>query len=149
MFNKKENSSPDVFDTLIGVNTFLEGNIETEGTVRIDGKIKGNVKVKGDVYIGKDANINGNISANNVYMSGRVDGNIEAKGVLRILSTAQLYGDILVQSLISDEGSIFEGNCKMVSASNAQNSDGSVSKNNKTLKTKMVTNPILLHNMPR
>jgi len=90
MFNKKENSSPDVFDTLIGVNTFLEGNIETEGTVRIDGKIKGNVKVKGDVYIGKDANINGNISANNVYMSGRVDGNIEAKGVLRILSTAQL-----------------------------------------------------------
>jgi len=49
-------------------------------------------------------------------MSGRVDGNIEAKGVLRILSTAQLYGDILVQSLISDEGSIFEGNCKMVSA---------------------------------
>jgi len=82
-------------------------------------------------------------------MSGRVDGNIEAKGVLRILSTAQLYGDILVQSLISDEGSIFEGNCKMVSASNAQNSDGSVSKTIKTLKTKMVTNPILLHNMPR
>jgi len=42
--NKKENSSPDVFDTLIGVNTFLEGNIETEGTVRIDGKIKGTLK---------------------------------------------------------------------------------------------------------
>lgn len=83
MFNKKESSSPDVFDTLIGVNSILEGNITTEGTIRIDGKINGDIKVKGDVYIGKDAHVNGSIFANNVYISGRVDGNIEAKGILR------------------------------------------------------------------
>ncbi|HHV30631.1 bactofilin family protein [Acetivibrio mesophilus] len=136
MFNKKESSNPDVFDTLIGINSTLEGNIETEGTIRVDGKINGDVKVKGDVYIGKDANVNGNIVANNVHVSGRVNGNIEAKGILRALSTAQLYGDILVQSLISDEGSIFEGNCKMIPASNSQNSDNGISSKSKSVKDK-------------
>ncbi|NLD46275.1 MAG: polymer-forming cytoskeletal protein, partial [Clostridiaceae bacterium] len=116
MFNKKETSNPNSFDTLIGSNSVFEGNIETEGTIRVDGKVIGNLKVNGDVYIGKDALINGNIDANNIFLSGRVEGNIEAKGVLRALSTAKIIGDIFVHSLITEDGSQFDGKCKMVEA---------------------------------
>jgi cytoskeletal protein CcmA (bactofilin family) len=66
MFKKDNNGVSGSFDTLVGVNTVFEGNIESEGTVRIDGKVKGDLKIAGDVYIGPDATIKGNISGNNV-----------------------------------------------------------------------------------
>jgi len=44
MFNKKENSSPDVFDTLIGVNTFWKAisrrKEPSESTERLRGTLK-------------------------------------------------------------------------------------------------------------
>lgn len=131
---KKETSSPDAFDTLIGINSTMEGNIETEGTIRIDGKVNGDVKINGDVYIGKDAIINGNIFASNIFVSGKVEGNVEAKGILRALATAQLYGDIMVHSLITEEGSIFEGKCRMIAVDPNNKNDKGIFKKNKTSK---------------
>ena len=137
MFNKKEASNPDIFDTLIGINSTFEGNIETNGTLRIDGKINGDLKINGDVFIGKDAVVNGNIFAKNIFVSGIVKGNIEARETLKILSTAKLYGDILVNSLLTEEGSIFEGKCKMTAGtSNTENAKKSDIKKNDADKNK-------------
>lgn len=111
---KKDVKAPDKFDTLIGKNTTFHGNVESAGTIRIDGKVHGEIKVEGDVFIGKESEITGNIYANNIFLSGKVQGNIEAKGLLNATSTAKIFGDILVQSLITSEGSIFEGKCKML-----------------------------------
>jgi len=116
MFNKGNSGNSDSFDTIVGINSKFEGNIETNGTIRIDGKILGDLKINGDVYVGKDALITGNISANNVFLSGKVEGNIESKGILKVQSSAKLYGDITVYSIITEEGSVFEGKCKMLSA---------------------------------
>ncbi|PQQ66685.1 bactofilin family protein [Acetivibrio saccincola] len=120
---KKDVKAPDKFDTLVGKNTIFQGNIETSGTIRIDGKVQGEIKADGDVYLGKSSEVTGNIYANNVFLSGKVEGNIEARGLLDASSTAVLYGDILVQNLITSEGSIFEGRCKMLEK---QNSDSKV-----------------------
>jgi cytoskeletal protein CcmA (bactofilin family) len=114
MFSKNTPGNAESFDTIIGINSKFEGNIETDGTIRIDGKVIGDIKVKGDVYIGKDATITGNVYANNIFVSGRVDGNVEAKGILKIQSSAKLYGDITVNSIVTEEGSVFEGKCKML-----------------------------------
>lgn len=114
MFKKKEMDGAEGFDTLIGVHSTFEGNLETEGILRVDGRIKGDLKVSGDVYIGNQAVITGNVHANNVNLAGTVEGNIHAKGVLRILSTARLFGDIHVHSFVADEGGIFQGKCSMV-----------------------------------
>lgn len=121
MFRKDNSGNAESFDTLIGINSKFEGNIETNGTIRIDGKVFGDLKIKGDVYIGKDAVITGNISANNIFLSGKVEGNIEAKGILKILSSAKLYGDLIVNSLVTEEGSVFEGKCKMLTGSQTEN----------------------------
>jgi len=114
MFSKSASGNPDSFDTLIGINSKFEGNIETNGTIKIDGKVIEDLKIKGDVYIGKEAIITGNIYANNIFVSGRIEGNVEAKGLLKIQSSAKLYGDITVNSIVTEEGSVFEGKCKML-----------------------------------
>jgi cytoskeletal protein CcmA (bactofilin family) len=119
---KKDVKVPDKFDTLIGKNTTFQGNIETVGTIRIDGKVNGEIKVEGDIYIGKDSEIIGNVYTKNIFLSGKVQGNIEAQGLLNATSTAEIYGDIFVQNLITSEGSIFEGKCKMVEKQNNQSS---------------------------
>ncbi len=142
MFNKKEVSNPDVFDTLIGINSTFEGNIETNGTLRVDGKINGDLKVNGDVFIGKDAVVNGNIFAKNIHISGIVQGNVETKETLKVLSTAKLYGDICVNSLITEEGSIFEGKCKMTAgASNGEDTKKGDLKKNDAVKHKKTAKP--------
>lgn len=104
------------FDTLIGSNTYFEGNIQSEGTIRVDGKIKGDITTNGDVLIGISAVVTGCISANNIQLAGKVEGNIHSKGLLRILSTAKLFGDIQVNSFVADEGGFFKGKCSMEEA---------------------------------
>jgi cytoskeletal protein CcmA (bactofilin family) len=114
MFKHKENKNMENVDTLIGVNSIFEGNIESQGTVKVDGKVKGDLKISGDLIIGNNATIIGNIYANNVDIFGTVEGNIHSSGVLKILATARLYGDIEVHSFIADEGGIFHGKCSML-----------------------------------
>jgi cytoskeletal protein CcmA (bactofilin family) len=114
MFKKKAFDGVEGFDTLIGVHSTFEGNLETEGIIRVDGRVKGDLKVNGDVYVGNQAVITGNIHANNVNLAGTVEGNVHAKGVLRILSSAKLFGDMHVHSFVADEGGIFQGKCSMV-----------------------------------
>ena len=125
MFEKKKNTvaNKESCDTLIGMNTSIEGSVESEGTVRVDGKVKGDMKISGDLYIGNDAVVTGNINAENIHLSGTVEGNIHSAGFLRLLSTARLYGDIQVHSFITDEGAIFQGKCSMLDLPSEQKAE--------------------------
>jgi cytoskeletal protein CcmA (bactofilin family) len=119
MFQKKGTVEvdPEKIDTVIGKNTFFEGNIRSEGTLRIDGNFTGQIETKGNVIIGEGARVQANISSDNVIVSGEVKGNILAKGQLKITSTGKVYGDIEVQNLTIEEGAIFDGKSKMTKSS--------------------------------
>jgi len=110
----KKKNSPASMDTVIGEYTTLIGNVESEGSLKILGKVEGDIKAGGDVYIESTSSITGNIYGSNVYVSGKVKGNIIAKGLLHLQAQARLYGDIEVSSIVTDEGAIFQGNCKMI-----------------------------------
>jgi len=111
---KKRKSSPANMDTVIGEYTTFIGNVDTEGSLKILGKVDGDVKAGGDIYIESSSSITGNVYGSNVYLSGKVKGNIMAKGILHLQAQARLYGDIEVSSIVTDEGAIFQGNCKMI-----------------------------------
>lgn len=117
MFKKQTDFEKATFDTLIGANTELNGDINSKGIVRIDGRVSGNVIIQGDLFIGEAAYIKGDISASNVHIAGNVEGNIISKSIVKLLSTARLIGDIQVKTFICEEGSFFDGNCKMLEAS--------------------------------
>ncbi len=117
MFKKQTDFTKATFDTLVGTNTEITGDVTSKGIVRIDGKVTGNVSVQGDLFIGEDAYIKGDINASSIHIAGNVEGNVFSTGLLKLLSTAKVIGDIQVKSFICEEGSIFEGNCKMLEAS--------------------------------
>lgn len=104
------------YDTVIGKNTSLEGNIACVGSVRVDGTVKGDIKISGNLLVGEQGLISGNVEALNVHLAGSINGNVHAFEVLKILSSARLSGDIKVKSFIADEGALFIGRCEMVVA---------------------------------
>lgn len=112
MFKKKD--TPLAMDTVLGEFTTFTGNIESEGSVKILGKVEGDIKASGDVYIEPTASVTGNTYGSNVYISGYIKGNVLSKGILHIMTQAKLYGDIEVNSIVTDEGAIFQGNCRMI-----------------------------------
>lgn len=112
MFRKKD--IPPAVDTLIGEHTVFTGNIETEGSMKILGKVEGDIRANGDVHLEASARIQGQIYGASIYVSGRVDGNVTAKGLLHLQSTARLFGDIEVGSMVTDEGAVLQGSCRMV-----------------------------------
>lgn len=117
MFNKQPDFSKATFDTLIGVNTEIIGDVTSKGVIRIDGKVTGNVSIQGDLFVGEAAYIKGDINASNIYIAGNLEGNVFSSGLLKLLSTSRILGDIQVKSFVCEEGSRFEGTCKMPDAS--------------------------------
>lgn len=114
MFKRQSDFSKASFDTLVGANSEITGDITSTGIIRIDGKVTGNISVQGDLFVGEKAYIKGDITANNVQIAGNLDGNIFSSGVLKLLSTSKIAGDIQVKSFVCEEGSSFEGTCKMI-----------------------------------
>lgn len=109
---KKRNTA--VMDTIVGEHTTFTGNIESDGSVKVEGRVEGDIKAEGDITILVNAVVVGNIWCENLILAGSVNGNIHAKSNLHLESTARLKGDVEIHSLVTDEGAIFEGNCKMV-----------------------------------
>ncbi len=134
MFNKK--TTPLAMDTILGEYTSFVGNIDTEGSIKVLGKIEGDIKAGGDVYIESSASITGNIYGSNVYVSGAIKGNILTKGLLHLMTQARLHGDIEVTSIVTDEGAIFQGSCRMIELNKAEEPAPAANLKKNKLKTK-------------
>lgn len=119
----KQKNTPLAMDTVLGEFTSFSGNIESEGSIKVLGKVEGDVKASGDVYIEPTSSVTGNIYGSNVYISGYIKGNVLAKGILHLMTQAKLYGDIEVNSIVTDEGAIFQGNCRMIEVNKEEATD--------------------------
>lgn len=100
-------------DTIIGENTTFIGNVESDSSIKIMGRVEGDVKAANDVIILVNAVVKGDIWAENLIIAGTVNGNLHVKNNLHLESTARVKGDMEVHSFVTDEGAVFEGNCKM------------------------------------
>jgi cytoskeletal protein CcmA (bactofilin family) len=59
--------------------------------------------------LGDNANVTGNINAQNVTVRGRINGNITAREKIEIKTKAELFGDIKSAKLTIEEGVTFVG----------------------------------------
>ena len=91
-------SSVDSVDTLIGVNTVLQGDLEFSGGLRVDGQVTGNIKSldgnSGTLVLSESAVIEGNIVVPHVVVNGHVNGNIVANERLELQTKAVIKGDV-------------------------------------------------------
>ncbi|WP_168119672.1 polymer-forming cytoskeletal protein [Paenibacillus sp. HB172176] len=123
MFKSKSETkkiNPDTTDTLIGVGTVFEGNLQSQASIRIEGKLLGDMLVEGDVTIGESGYAKSNITTRDLVLAGRLEGDVEAKGKLTICSTGVLNGNITAESFIIEAGGVFNGNSKMKPAASVE-----------------------------
>ncbi len=112
MFDKKskrETAGPIVAETVLSNQIKLEGRLQSTSNIRFDGEMLGDLTTDGDLSVGEHGRVRGNVSGRNVVVGGSIQGNVSTTGRLEILATGKVFGDIVVGSLIIDEGGILRG----------------------------------------
>jgi cytoskeletal protein CcmA (bactofilin family) len=99
-------------ETVVGPNAHFQGEIQSDGGVRIDGVFEGAVNITGNLVIGEGAKVIATLKANNISISGAVKGNIEGNRV-EILETGRVWGDLMVNTLLLNEGAYLRGQTMM------------------------------------
>lgn len=108
------------FDTVIGLNVSLKGNLYNKGSIQVNGTIEGEIKSDENLTIGETAVVKGPIFAKTIDISGEISGTVEASEQLEITPTGKVYGDIKAKTLIIKQGAIFVGSSTMTEASKAK-----------------------------
>ena len=85
----------------------ITGNLQSEGEVQVDGQINGDIRCA-HLIVGRDATVNGNITAEEVVVRGKVTGVIRANRVI-LQDSARVSSEIFHKKLSIEEGASFEG----------------------------------------
>lgn len=112
MFEPRANrkpTAPIAAETVLSNQIKLEGRLHSSSNIRFDGEMLGDLSTEGDLVVGEHGRVKGNVTGRNVVVGGTIQGNVSTSGRLEILATGKLYGDIIVGSLIIDEGGILRG----------------------------------------
>ena len=92
----------------------LEGKLWIKGIVHFDAELEGEVCSTNLFIVGKKGKVLGDIKTYEVTNMGKVIGNIYAENKVSLAGESSLIGDISTFNLIIDEGSSFDGSCKMI-----------------------------------
>lgn len=111
MFVKRSprEAAPIVAETVLSNQIKLEGRLQSTSNIRFDGEMLGDLTTDGDLSVGEHGRVKGNVGGRNVVVGGTIHGNVMTSGRLEILATGKVFGDIVVGSLIIDEGGILRG----------------------------------------
>ncbi len=97
----------------LGKETYFKGVIQFEGTMRIDGKVEGEIVSDHTLIIGETAEIDGQVNVKTVVCGGKVSGEIASGESLQLVKPAKVRAKIRTQSLLIEEGVLFNGECEM------------------------------------
>jgi cytoskeletal protein CcmA (bactofilin family) len=96
--------------SIISADMVINGTINSTGDIQVDGRVEGDVRSVG-LVIGDNAEISGEVLAEDVTVRGKVFGRIRARKVL-LAATCHVEGDILHEAFAVESGAFFEGNCR-------------------------------------
>jgi cytoskeletal protein CcmA (bactofilin family) len=106
-------SNPKEIRTILGEDSYFNGNLSFEGAVRIDGKLDGEIVSKGTLLVGEKSIIQADIQTESIIIGGKICGNIVATNRLEMLSNSEICGNIQTPLLKIEEGATFQGACEM------------------------------------
>jgi cytoskeletal protein CcmA (bactofilin family) len=98
----------------------VEGKLESPGTFRIDSTMKGTLISEETLVLGEHASIEGRIEGKNILVAGRFNGIIQAREKVEIHTKGVVTGEIHTPCLIIEPGAIFDGQCHMLRATEAE-----------------------------
>lgn len=100
----------------VEINAEMQGTLSFNDAVnlKINGQFKGSLDTKGTLTIGSKANVEANITGENIVIAGKIHGDVIATKMLVLMPTGILRGNIQTPKLNIVEGAIFHGNCTMI-----------------------------------
>ncbi len=104
----------EAFDTIIGQNVKLQGNVSNQGAIQVNGIVEGEIQSGSTVIVGPGAVVKGPIKAKVVEVSGEVQGPITATERLEIQPKGKLLGDSTTRSLVIKLGAVFIGKSELI-----------------------------------
>jgi cytoskeletal protein CcmA (bactofilin family) len=97
----------------LGPGATFEGSLSFGGCVRIDGRFTGDVPAGGHLIIGPSAHVQADIAVDSISISGTLHGTVTARTHVQIHRGATVRADLSTPRLLVEEGSVFDGTCRM------------------------------------
>jgi cytoskeletal protein CcmA (bactofilin family) len=91
----------------ISEDVTITGNVESQGELHLNGQVQGDVHCVA-LVLGENAQLEGNVVAEDVMVRGRLIGSVRAQKVM-LQSTAHVEGNLVHKSLAVEHGTHFEG----------------------------------------
>lgn len=124
MFRRKPNKSASI-DTLIGMNTRINGDVSFTGGMHVDGYINGNVtcdaghaaspsaspsaSLSASLSVSEHGGIEGSVTVSNVILNGIVKGDIDATERVELGEKARVMGNVHYSVLETAVGAQIHG----------------------------------------
>ncbi|MDD2833197.1 MAG: polymer-forming cytoskeletal protein [Methylotenera sp.] len=113
MFFKRNDRVQNTIDTLIGIDTKIEGNVYFSGGLRVDGTVLGAVAepngTPSTLILSEHGRIEGAVTASKLVINGTVVGPIKANQFIELQTKARVTGDVYYNSLEMHTGAVIEG----------------------------------------
>jgi len=113
MFTKQHSKPQNRIDTLVGIGTRIDGNIQFSGGLRVDGEINGNIISAPDkpstLVLSEHAQVNGEINVTHLVINGAVTGPVRASEYLELLGKAKITGDVHYKTMEIHLGAMISG----------------------------------------
>ena len=91
----------------IGGDLTITGNVTSKGEIQLDGHVQGDIHCVA-LVLGESANVEGNVTADDVVIRGRLIGSVQALRVT-LQSESHVEGDLTYQKLAIEQGAFFDG----------------------------------------
>ena len=110
--------------SLVDRNSSFDGAYTSERDLRIEGNAKGTIDCKGTLYIAEGATVDATIDAEHITIAGELTGEIRCRARLQVMPSGRLRGKVSTQSLVINEGAIYEGQVDMPSSDSGRSNLG-------------------------
>ena len=117
MFGKKKAQPKEVMraqiQTLIGVNTTIEGVVRFSGGLHVVGQVNGSVEsddADSLLIVNEGGLIKGDVKVNHLIVNGQIDGDVYVNGKVELFDRACINGDVHYNLLELPVGAEVNGN---------------------------------------
>lgn len=99
--------------SVIDRNSIFDGTFQTTRDLRVEGEVKGTIDCKGTLFVASGATVGAKVEADNVTVAGDLNGEVRCRGRLQIMPSGKVRGKVITQTLVINEGALYEGQLEM------------------------------------
>jgi cytoskeletal protein CcmA (bactofilin family) len=100
--------------SLIDRYSYFEGTYRSKRDLRIEGEVRGTIECQGTLHVAEGAQVDAHVEAESITVAGELSGEIICRGRLQIMPSGRLHGKVTTQTLVINEGAIYEGELDMI-----------------------------------